>query len=150
MDQKAAPNTNKALIIAAFVISFLCLAAGLFIGNQLEEAWSNHLFWLYGLIVVSATAGIGATWWYGANRRRGLKRELSKKTEALRKSEDKYRSLVESAEDFIFTVDESGCFQSLNNFTANFFGGTPSQFLGRPISVLFSEAVASRQFKLIR
>ncbi|MES0350928.1 MAG: ATP-binding protein, partial [Desulfobacteria bacterium] len=40
--------------------------------------------------------------------------------------------------------------QSLNNFTANFFGGTPSQFLGRPISVLFSEAVASRQFKLIR
>ena len=45
----------------------------------------------------------------------------AEKDEALRKSEEKYRSLVESAEDFIFTVDESGCFQSLNNFTANFY-----------------------------
>ena len=150
MDQKAAPDTHKALIIVISMISVLCLAAGLFIRNQLEGAWSNHLFWLHSLIVVSATAGIGATWWYGANRRRGLQRELSEKTEALKKSEEKYRSLVESAEDLIFTVDESGRFQSLNNFTANFFGGTPSQFLGEPISVLFSEAVASRQFKLIR
>jgi len=150
MDQKAPPDTHKALIIAVSMISVLCLAAGLFIGNQLEGAWSNHLFWLHSLIVVSAMAGIGATWWYGANRRRGLQRELSEKTEALKKSEEKYRSLVESAEDFIFTVDESGRFQSLNNFTANFFGGTPSQFLGRPISVLFSEAIASQQLKLIR
>jgi PAS domain S-box-containing protein len=58
--------------------------------------------------------------------------------------------LIESTEDFIFTVDESGRFQSLNNFTANFFGGTPSQFLGQPLSVLFSEEVASQQLKLIR
>jgi PAS domain S-box-containing protein len=150
MDKKAAPDTNRALIIAAFAISMLCLAAGLLIGNQLEEAGSKHLFWLYTLILVSATAGIGTTWWFGANRRRDLQRELSEKDEALRKSEEKYRSLVESAEDFIFTVDESGCFQSLNNFTANFFGGTPSQFLGQPLSVLFSEAIASQQLRLIR
>jgi PAS domain S-box-containing protein len=70
--------------------------------------------------------------------------------EALRKSEEKYRSLVESAEDFIFTVDESGRFQSVNNFTANFFGGTPSQFVGQPLTVLFSEAIARQQRKLIR
>jgi PAS domain S-box-containing protein len=37
----------------------------------------------------------------------------------------------------------------LNNFTANFFGGTPSQFLGQPLSVLFSEDIASQQLKLI-
>jgi PAS domain S-box-containing protein len=149
MEQKAAPKIHKAFIIAALMISILCLAAGLLLGNRLGGAKSNHLFWLHSLMVASAVAAIGATWWHGVNRRRGLLRELSEKTEALRKSEDKYRSLVESAEDFIFTVDESGRFQSLNNFTANFFGGTPSQFLGQPISVLFSETTASRQFKLI-
>lgn len=150
MDRKAAPDTHKALIIAVSMISVLCLAAGLFLRNQLEGAWPNHLFWLHSLIVLSAVAGIGAALWYGVNRRRGLQRELSEKTEALKKSEERYRSLVESAEDFIFTVGESGRFQSLNNFTANFFGGTPSQFLGEPISVLFSEATASQQLKLIR
>ncbi|MBW1770635.1 MAG: PAS domain S-box protein [Deltaproteobacteria bacterium] len=149
MDQKAPPDTHKALIIFISVISVLCVAAGLFLGNRLEGAWPNHLFWLLGLLFAFVT-GMGAVLWHGDKRYQRLQHELSEKTEALRKSEDKYRSLVESAEDFIFTVDESGCFQSLNNFTANFFGGTPSQFLGRPISVLFSEAVASRQFKLIR
>jgi PAS domain S-box-containing protein len=150
MDPKAAPDAYKALVIAASMISILCLAVGLFMGSQLDEAWSNHLFWVQGLIVLFALTGIAATWWYGVKRRQGLQQELSERTEALRKSEDKYRSLVESAEDFIFTVDESGRFQSLNNFTANFFGGTPSQFLGRPLSVLFSEVIASQQLKLIR
>jgi PAS domain S-box-containing protein len=150
MDPKAAPDAYKALVIAASMISILCLAIGLFMGSQLDEAWSNHLFWVQGLIVLFALTGIAATWWYGVKRRQGLQQELSERTEALRKSEDKYRSLVESAEDFIFTVDESGRFQSLNNFTANFFGGTPSQFLGRPLSVLFSEVIASQQLKLIR
>jgi len=57
---------------------------------------------------------------------------------------------VESAEDFIFTVDRSGRFRSLNSFTAAFFGGVPSQFIGRPLSDLFSHEVAEKQLKLIK
>lgn len=106
--------------------------------------------WLQSLIVFSIVICTGALLWYEGKRRRDLQSRLAGKTEALKKSEEKYRSLVESAEDFIFTVDESGRFQSLNNFTANFFGGTPSQFLGRPLSVLFSEEIAGQQFKLVR
>jgi PAS domain S-box-containing protein len=75
---------------------------------------------------------------------------LAEKTEALAKSEEKYRSLLESAEDFIFTVDETGCLLALNHFTANFFGGTPSQFLGRPLSVLFPQEIATQKLELIR
>lgn len=150
MDRKVVPDTQKAFIIAAFMIGILCLAAGILIGNQLDEAWLNHLFWLQRLIVLSAITGIAVALFYGVKRCRGLEQELSEKTEALRKSEEKYRSLVESAEDFIFTVDESGRFQSVNNFTANFFGGTPSQFVGQPLTVLFSEAIATQQRKLIR
>ncbi len=58
--------------------------------------------------------------------------------------------MVESAEDFIFTVDRSGRFRSLNSFTAAFFGGFPSQFIGRPLSDLFSQEVAEKQLKLIK
>ncbi len=58
--------------------------------------------------------------------------------------------MVESAEDFIFTVDHSGRFRSLNSFTAAFFGGTPSQFTGRPLSDLFSQEVAEEQLKLVK
>jgi len=68
----------------------------------------------------------------------------------LKKSEEKYRSLVESAEDFIFTVDVDGHFQSMNSFTAIFFGGRPEDFIGRGLSSLFPEKVAQEQLKLVK
>jgi PAS domain S-box-containing protein len=68
---------------------------------------------------------------------------------ALAKSEEKYRSLVESAEDLIFTVDREGRFQSLNTFTAKFFGGAPEAFAGRHLSSAFPEPSAAHQARLI-
>jgi PAS domain-containing protein len=126
MAPKATTDTHKALIIFISVISVLCVAVGLFLGNRLEGAWPNHLFWLLGLLFAFVT-GMGAVLWHGDKRYQRLQHELSEKTEALRKSEDKYRSLVESAEDFIFTVDESGCFQSLT-------GPPLSSLAGRSLS----------------
>ncbi len=64
---------------------------------------------------------------------RRLERKVDERTEALKASEERYRSLVESAEDFIFTIDRQGRFQSVNSFTANFFGGRPEEFTGRDI-----------------
>ncbi|MBW1793586.1 MAG: PAS domain S-box protein [Deltaproteobacteria bacterium] len=108
------------------------------------------MFWVLCTSIAFIVTGIGAVLLYEEKRVRSLRQQVAGKTEELKKSEEKYRSLIESTEDFIFTVDKSGRFQSLNNFTANFFGGTPSQFLGKPLSVLFSEEVASQQLKLIR
>ncbi|MBW1739667.1 MAG: PAS domain S-box protein [Deltaproteobacteria bacterium] len=150
MDQKPRPNTSRALLIAIPFIILLCLAMTLVPGTYSANAGSKHLFWLQCFIIFSMLIGTGAIVWYEQKRRQSLQNELAKQSRALKKSEEKYRSLVESAEDFIFTVDESGRFQSLNNFTANFFGGTPSQFLGEPLSVLFSEEIASQQLKFIR
>ncbi|KAF0122359.1 MAG: PAS/PAC sensor signal transduction histidine kinase, partial [bacterium] len=81
---------------------------------------------------------------------RTLEQEVANQTWELKRSEEKYRSLVESAEDFIFTVDFEGRFQSMNSFTANFFGGCPEDFLGKRLSALFSEEIVERQLKLIR
>lgn len=79
-----------------------------------------------------------------------MEKKVEQRTEDLKKSEEKYRSLVESAEDFIFTVDSEGVFQSMNSFTANFFGGRPEEFIGRKISALFAEEVSARQFEVVR
>jgi len=78
-----------------------------------------------------------------------LEGRIAERTEALKNSEEKYRSLVESAEDFIFTVDADGIFQSMNSFTANFFGGHPDDFVGKDLSCLFPETVSVQQMKLI-
>jgi len=78
-----------------------------------------------------------------------LEGRITERTEALKNSEEKYRSLVESAEDFIFTVDADGIFQSMNSFTANFFGGHSDDFVGKDLSCLFPETVSGQQMKLI-
>ncbi len=79
-----------------------------------------------------------------------LKQKVDEKTESLIKSEEKYRSLVESAEDFIFTIDSEGNFQSMNSFTANFFGGRPEEFLHTNLSSIFSKKSAARQLDILR
>ena len=80
-----------------------------------------------------------------------LGKKVKIRTEALQRSEEKYRSLVESAEDFIFTVNLAGNFQSMNSFTANFFGGSPDEFLGKHLSTLFFPAkLAEKQLMRVQ
>ncbi len=150
MDRKTPPNTYKSFLLMISVMGILCLAVGLALGNPSGEAEATHLFWFRSIGIVIIAIGVGGILLYEEKRGRNLRQLVAQKSEELKKSEEKYRSLIESTEDFIFTVDESGRFQSLNNFTANFFGGTPSQFLGQPLSVLFSKEIASQQLKLIR
>ncbi len=152
MDGKNPLDTNKTILFGIFIIGIVCLAVGIPLSSSFGEGGPRHLFWVLGTGIVSVViVGIGASvLLYEKRHARSLRQLVAKKTEELRKSEEKYRSLVESAEDFVFTVDESGRFRSLNSFTANFFGGTPSQFLGQPLSVLFSDETASQQRKLIR
>ena len=111
---------------------------------------SLQLFMLQGLVIVFIVSGSAALLWFEIRWSRLLEKKVSQRTEALKKSEEKYRSLVESAEDFIFTVDNGGQFQSMNSFTAHFFGGHPDDFVGKPLAGAFSENIAQKQLKLIR
>ncbi len=121
----------------------------LFAVDQAARAGADggHL-WIT-ISVIALVIGLGAILSYRDQGIRKLEKEVSLKNEQLEKSEEKYRSLVESSEDFIFTVDSSGRFESLNSFTANFFGGTPSQFVGRSMSVFFSEGVSDQALRLV-
>ena len=108
----------------------------------------QHL--LQGLIFFAILLGASAVLFFEIRWSRVMEKKVVQRTEDLKKSEEKYRSLVESAEDFIFTVDSEGIFQSMNSFTANFFGGPSEEFLNKDLSSLFPDKVAEKQLKLVR
>ena len=121
--------------------------------SEIEDALrksSLQLFLLQGLVIAFILSGGVAVLFFEIRWSRLLEKKVSLRTEELKKSEEKYRSLVESAEDFIFTVDRNGQFQSMNSFTANFFGGHPDDFVGKHLAHAFPEKVAKKQQNLIR
>jgi two-component system, NtrC family, sensor kinase len=119
------------------------------IEDSVHRAYLRQFF-LQGLVILVILIGAGAVLFFEVKWSRMLEVRVSRRTEELKKSEEKYRSLVESAEDFIFTVDGEGCFQSMNSFTASFFGGRADEFLGKGLQTLFPEKVAQEQLRLIK
>ncbi len=107
-------------------------------------------FLMQGLVIMVILLGASSIVFFELRWTRILEKKVDKRTDALKKSEEKYRSLVESAEDFIFTVDSEGNFQSVNSFTANFFGASPDELIGRGLSSIFPEKVAEEQLKYVR
>ncbi len=104
---------------------------------------------LQGLVIIIILLGSGSILFYEIQWSRVLEQKVNQRTEELKRSEGKYRSLVESAEDFIFTFDPKGNFLSMNTFTANFFGGRPDEFTGQNFSSLFAEDMPEKYLKLI-
>ena len=76
--------------------------------------------------------------------------KVRQRTEELQRSEERNRLLVESAEDYIFSVDGELRLDSMNSYTAKFFGGQPSDFLGKDVTSLFPVQEAETQISLIR
>jgi len=66
-----------------------------------------------------------------------LEKEVSKKTAELKKSEERYKSLIENAEDIIFTVDLEGKIGSINKHGLQFFRKNENEILGYSLSDIF-------------
>ena len=71
-------------------------------------------------------------------------------TEALRASEERYRTLVESTKEAISTVDRKGVFLFMNSTAASRLGGKPADFIGKTVWELFPKAIADRNAASIR
>ncbi len=78
-----------------------------------------------------------------------LEDKVAERTQDLQRSEEKYRSVVESAEDFIFTIDQDGRFQSMNSFTASFLGGRPEDFIHHGIDQVLNKESSQKHLKML-
>ena len=80
-------------------------------------------FLMQGVIIFAIILGglllLGFSWQFA----RTLQKEVEEKTKDWRQSEERYRELVESAQDIIFTVTREGTLLSVNRYGADFLGG---------------------------
>jgi len=84
---------------------------------------------------------------------RGSFRDVTKRREAeqaLRESEARYRTLVESAGEAIFTMNEEPRYLFMNSTAAERLGGRPEDFLGKTMWDVFPKEVADRQASIIQ
>jgi len=70
--------------------------------------------------------------------------------EQLRESEERYRTLVESAADAIFTLNEAGDFLSANQEAAKAMGKTPEEMIGKNMYDLFPKNIAEFQMRSVK
>lgn len=83
----------------------------------------------------------------------GVTRDITKRRraeEALRESEERYRTLAESAEDFIFIINPDDSLQYVNPAGAQFLGRSPQEFIGRRRAEFFPPSTADRQQRHIQ
>ncbi len=77
--------------------------------------------------------------------------ERKRAEEALRESEEKYRTLVENATDLIYMIDADDRILSLNQSAARFLGKEPGEVIGKKVFDMFPKEMAarfSREFRL--
>jgi len=82
----------------------------------------------------------------------GIARDITTRVtaeEKLRESEEKYRTLVESAGEAIFSVDRDGILLFLNEVSARRLGGSPGDFVGKRLYDVFPKETAERHFQSI-
>ena len=91
-------------------------------------------FSLQAVVVAAILFGGGLVIFMVVNWSNSMEMEVDRKTKELKKSEQRYRSLVENAEDIIFTVDREGNFLSINKYGAGFFGSPAEDIKGKNIS----------------
>lgn len=68
-----------------------------------------------------------------------------KAEDALRSSEQRYRALAESAQDFIFIIGRDSHVEYVNTFGASQLGKRPEEIVGKPRAALFPPGVSERQ-----
>ncbi len=85
-----------------------------------------------------------------AIQKQRLVKEKQQALDALRESEEKYRVLVENANDFIYMIDINNKVLSLNKFSAKLFGKGPKEIIGKSILNIFPKKIANEFAKNLR
>ncbi len=73
------------------------------------------------------------------NRERKLREEEARRSTELEKSEERYRALVNTADDAILSMTKNGLIRSFNPGAERMFGYAAQEVVGRPLRVLMPE-----------
>ncbi len=68
---------------------------------------------------------------------------VEERTSELKESEHQYRTLVETANSIICTVDTNGRFTFINDYGARFFDYTPDELIGKDVMTIIPEVESS-------
>ncbi len=71
--------------------------------------------------------------------------EQRRVTEALRISEEKYRTLTEAAHDMIFIINREDCIEYVNSFGTQFLGKPAQELVGQPRTLFFPPETSQHQ-----
>ncbi len=94
--------------------------------TEIDEVIHTPYLWQFimqGFIIFAIILGSLTIIGFGLQYTKTLKTEVENKTKDLQRSEERYKKLVEGAQDIIFSADREGKFLSLNRFGANFLSG---------------------------
>ena len=94
--------------------------------TEIDEVIHTPYLWQFimqGFIIFAIILGSLTIIGFGLQYTKTLKTEVENKTKDLQRSEERYKKLVEGAQDIIFSADREGKFLSLNRYGANFLSG---------------------------
>jgi two-component system NtrC family sensor kinase len=107
-------------------------------------------FLIQGLLIFALILAAAALIYYERRWTVELQAEVHRTTLDLRRSEERYRSVVENARDFILVLDEAGSFLGANTAAARAFGIPSRGIPGRSLAEFFGPDDAAVQLRHIQ
>ncbi|MBM4284666.1 MAG: PAS domain S-box protein [Deltaproteobacteria bacterium] len=101
-------------------------------------------FLIQGVLIFALLCVAVAVIYYERRFTVELEKEVAKATLDLRRSEERYRSVVERSPDFIFLVDHQGRFLAANTAAARTLGSPAAALRGRSVREFFSQEDADQ------
>jgi len=107
-------------------------------------------FLIQGILIFALVLAAAAVIYYEMRWSVELQREVDHATTDLRRSREQYKSVVESARDFIFLLDDKGNFISANNAAARAFGIPAAGIADKTLENFFAPEDAKAMMTQVR
>ncbi len=107
-------------------------------------------FLFQGIVSVGILLGGATIFFLIVNWSNQLGQEVERRTNDLKKSEERYKCLIENAEDIIFTANYNGEYMSINNYGAQVFRKKPEDIIGKRMTDILPDDTTRKQMAMIK
>lgn len=107
-------------------------------------------FLFQGIVSLGILFGGATIFFLIVNWSNQLGEEVERRTNDLKKSEERYKCLIENAEDIIFTANYNGEYISINNYGAQIFHKKPEDLIGKKMTDILPDDSTRKQMSMIK